>query len=153
MSGVVGIAHDPWRGDGPLADRGGSLPRRALRRSLAWRANPREPEYMRALFGERFPDGRIVERVDELHGADRIVLLYPDANGIGFGALERKLPETDVVVLNGRRRQFALTARTRRALRLRRALELSYAGELLGLVALALATPVVAAWDLGRGRR
>jgi hypothetical protein len=153
MSGVVGIAHDPWRGSGPLADRGGSAPRRALRRSLAWRANPRDPEYMRSLFHERFPQGRVVDQVEDVHGADRVVLLYPDSTGIGFGGIERRLPDVPVVVLNGRRREFTLDARTRRRLRVRRALELSYLGEVVALAVLVIATPALAAGDRLRGRR
>lgn len=137
-------------------------PLRVYRRALAWRANPRPPEYMRALLAEHWPDAVLVH-VDEddldarLRDADEVVLVYPDAIGLGFGALERRVARATSgripQVLTGRRRRFALDRRTHHALRLRRALERSMVGEAAGLLLVALATVPLAAFDMIRGRR
>lgn len=134
----------------------GALPRRtvrrAYRRTLFNKANPRSPEYMQALFAERYPEGRLEGGL--LEGASEIVLLFPDAIGLGYGAIERRLPAgVPVRVLNGRRREFALDTRARRALRVRRLLERTMAVEAAALAVAAAATPVLLLADLARGRR
>jgi hypothetical protein len=148
---VVGVLAYPLGEDfGVGALRRGSL-RRAYRQTLLNKANPRSPLYMRDLFAERCPQGEIADNVPA--AADEIVLLYPDAIGLGFGALERRLPPgVPVRILNGRRREFALDPRTRRALRLRRALERTMLGETVALAAAAAVTPVLLLADLVRGR-
>jgi hypothetical protein len=135
----------------------GALPRRSVRRAyrrrLLEKSNPRPPQYMRDLFAERHPNGTIESDVPA-RDADEIVLLYPDAIGLGFGAIERRLPSgVPVRVVNGRRRDFALDRRTRRALALRRALERTMAFEAVALAAAAVATPALLVVDLVRGRR
>jgi hypothetical protein len=126
--------------------------RRTYRRTLREKANPRPPEYMRALFAERHPDGEVVSEVPA--DASEIVLLYPDAIGLGFAGIERRLSrDVSVGVLNGRRREFVLDRRTRTALLVRRVLERTMAGEAFALVVLALATPPLLLADLVRGRR
>jgi hypothetical protein len=124
----------------------------AYRKALRAKANPRPPEYMRELFAERYPEGRIESEPPPR--AERIVLLYPDAVGLGFGALERRLPRgVPARVLNGRRRDFTLDRRTRAALLVRRALHRTMAGEAVFLLGVALTAPVLVAADLARGRR
>jgi hypothetical protein len=84
------------------------------------------------------------------------VLLYPDATGLGFGPLERRLlagSATPPVVLNGRRRTFVLDAPRRRSLRLRRLLERAMLGEALALGLIAVVTVPLVLSDLVRGRR
>jgi hypothetical protein len=152
MTGVVGVLVYPLGEDFGV----GGLPwrtlRRAYRRALFNKANPRPPEYMHALFADRYPDGRLDASIPA--AASEIVLLYPDAIGLGYGAIERRLPAgVPVRILTGRRREFELDARTRRALRLRRVLERTMAGEVAALALAAVATPVLLLTDLARGRR
>jgi hypothetical protein len=150
---VVGILTYPLGEDlGHGALRRRTL-RRGYRRALFAKANPRSPDYMRRLFARHYPDGRIES---ELPSGDigTIVLLYPDANGLGFGRLERTLPRNiPVRVLNGRRRDFVFDGRTRRALFVRRALERSMVVDVLGLSIAALVSPLLVLVDVARGRR
>jgi hypothetical protein len=128
-------------------------------RGVIHKANPRSEAYMRDLFAEVAPEGRLVaegpDLAAEVAGAERVILLYPDAIGLGWGGVERALrgaaPKTEV--LNGRRRHFALDGRALRELRLRRVLERTMLGELV-MATLVLGLAVVL-WPLDavRGRR
>jgi hypothetical protein len=147
---TLGILHDPWPG---LRGRG---PRR-YRTMVEFKANPRDEPYLRALFAERYPGGRI-GGLDEVAQAARVVLLYPDAIGIGWSGIERGVrrrarPGAELRVLNGRRRDFALDGAMRRRLAVRRAFESALLGETLFTALFLLATPPLLAWDLLRGRR
>ena len=156
---VVGVFHNPWRSDYD--------PRRSLaelyRRAVWLKANPRDEEYMRALFAERYPRGAFVRASDEgwrseLPAADTVVLLYPDSNGIDFSGLEAevgRLKKTwaTVRVLNGRRRDFVLSRAVRRGLRRRRFIERAMLGEALATLLFVAATPFFVVSDLVRGRR
>jgi hypothetical protein len=153
MKRIVGVLAYPLGEDYGV----GSLPRRTVRRTyrrtLLERSDPRPPQYMRELFAERFPGGTVVSDVPQ-RDADEIVLLYPDAIGLGFAAIERRLPRgIPVRALNGRRREFALDRPTRRALRTRRALERSLVGEAIALTLFAALTPALLLSDLVRRRR
>jgi hypothetical protein len=160
VSRTVGLLHYPWGEDYGVERARPRSARRLYRRALAYKANPRDHRYMEALFREHHPDGELVDAADAgwreaVRGAD-VVLLFPDANGLGFGLLERELGSLGgptPAVLNGRRRRFALNPRTVAALRLRRALERSMVVDALLLAALALATPALLITDLLRGRR
>lgn len=152
MTNVVGVLAYPLGPDfGAAAFRRYSLLGIYLR-GIRNRANPRSPAYMEELFAERYPDGRLVN-TPPAEVVDELVLLYPDAIGLGFSRLERSIPaSTKVTVLNGRRRSFPLDAKTRRALRFRRALERTYAVE-MGLLAVgAILTPLLLLADLARKR-
>lgn len=161
MSGTVGLLHYPWGEDLGVAAMAPRTPRRVWRRGLAYRSNPRSPEYMRALLAERLPDAELVRSgepgwEERVRGADRVVLLYPDSIGVGFGGFERRLAELGAApetALNGRRRDVALDPSTHRALRLRRFLERTMVVELAGLAAIAIATPFLLLADGLRGRR
>jgi len=161
---VVGVFHNPWRADYD--------PRRSLaelyRRAVWLKANPRDEEYMRALFAERYPDGLFLSTAGgdgaggdwrrELAAADTVVLLYPDAVGINFSGVEREVERrrktwATVRVLNGRRRDFVLSGAARRELRRRRLIERGMLGEAVAVVLFAAATPFFVASDLLRGRR
>jgi hypothetical protein len=149
---TIGIPHDPWP-----ARRGGTGVLRRYRTMVEFKANPRDEAYLRALFAERYPAGRL-GTLDDVARAERVVLVYPDAIGVGWGPMERRVRErarqgTELRVLNGRRRDFALDGRTRRHLHLRRILETSLAGEALATVLFLLATGPLLAADLLRGRR
>jgi hypothetical protein len=131
------------------------------RKALSAKANPRPLEYMRARFDERFAGGAVIDVDAEpawrerAAAADTVVLLYPDAIGLGFGTVERSLPAASgpPIVLNGRRREFPLDRGTRRSLRVRRVLEWTMAPELVATVAFLVVTPVLLVLDWIRGRR
>jgi hypothetical protein len=161
LSRTVGVLHYPLGEDYGISAARKRTPRRLYRRALWYKANPRPPAYMESLFCERYPEG-VLTRTDgsapppEIQEAERVVLLYPDAIGLGFGSLERRLERrtgADVRVLNGRRRDFVLGGSMRARLAVRRLLERSMAPEAMSLLLLALATPVLLAFDLLRGRR
>jgi hypothetical protein len=153
MSGTVGVLAQPLAAHA----HGGRY-----RRAVVWKANPRTPEYMRARFAEAAPGGRIVApgagMADALREADEVLLMYPDAIGLGWRAIERDVvrraaPGADVAVLNGRGRRFALDARTRRALGLRRAMEWTMLLELVAAPLIVGLAPALWAVDAIRGRR
>jgi hypothetical protein len=155
---TVALFLDPWEG---LAEASPSLrrPRLLWRKAMWFKANPRSLAYMRALLAEHFPDATLLDVRAEPDweralGSGPVVLLYPDAIGIGFGAIERRLlGRVPVTVLNGRRRNFALDRATRRRLRLRRFLERTMLLEGVFGLGLLIATPFLLGFDLARGRR
>jgi len=158
---IVGLYADPWAGLAAAQISFGH-PLRLWRKAVWFKANPRSAAYMRERLAERWPDAAFIDAgagpwATSLAGADTIVLLYPDAIGLGFGGIERQVralaPRATLKVLNGRRRCFDLDAGTRRALALRRFLERSMLVELLLGTALLLATPFLHAADLVAGRR
>ncbi len=164
MTGTLGLYYDMW-GDGETGPPARSRnPRHLYRRAVWFKSNPRSAAAMEQLFLESFSDGRFVDVAKtnrwqhEAADCETVVLLYPDAIGLGFGAIERQVLRRhgggrQTRVLNGRRRDFLLTPSVRRGLRLRRILERTMAGELLfGLVFL-VATPLMLSFDLVRGRR
>lgn len=141
----------------PLADA-----RSLYRRGLRYKANPRSSAYMRTLFEERWPNGRFIDVADDrswqtaLVDAERIVLLYPDAIGIGFSRIERAVRRShpgSIEVVNGRRRRFTLDPRVRRALGMRRLLAWTMGAEALVGAMILLVSPFLAAYDAARGRR
>lgn len=159
---VVTLFHSPWPDDG-LARPGRSQPLALYRYAVWYKANPRSAEYMRTLALEHFPDAEWASTAEQsewasrIAGADTIVLLYPDAIGLGFGSLEQRVMAhkrdwAGVEVLNGRRRKFRLNGATRMGLRLRRLLEWSMLPELLFLPVFILATPLLWVADAVRGR-
>lgn len=158
---VVAVFYSPWPADG-LKRPPRSRPLAQYRYAVWYKANPRSPDYMRALQRERFPAADWVEARTEkdwlqVSQADTIVLLYPDAIGLGFGAIERSVlshraKSAAVEILNGRRRQFELTAATRWRLRLRRLLEWTMLLELAFIPVFIVVTPVLWTIDAVRGR-
>jgi hypothetical protein len=159
---TVAVFFSPWPADG-LKRPPRSRPLAQYRYAVWYKANPRSADYMRALQQERFPEADVVEARAEkdwrgrIAQADTIVLLYPDAIGLGFGAIERsvlshKAKSATVEILNGRRRQFRLTGRTLWALRLRRFLEWTMLPELVFIPVFIVVTPVLWTIDAVRGR-
>jgi hypothetical protein len=131
-------------------------------RAVIWKANPRSAQYMRDLFADVVPGGVVVDAgpgmAEALAIADRVLLLYPDAVGLGWRRIERAVRDAaparrPIEVLNGRRRRFALDGRTRRALWLRRALERTMLVELVAGAAIVGCAPALWAVDALRGRR
>jgi hypothetical protein len=96
-------------------------------------------------------------RVVSIHQVDvgdfeQIVLLWPDANGMGWSDIERELFKkmrdcACVYVLNGRRRFFELSKSRWRAFQIRRALEASFLSEVCVFVVFLVTAPVLALWD------
>jgi hypothetical protein len=120
---------------------------------VRYKANPRSSETMKRMFTERFPAGNLVEfDLKIINQADEVVLLYPDAIGLGWGKAERKirqqtLPNTLVSCLNGRGRYFILARRTQVSLRLRRMLEKTLLVEFLSSVVFVILTPILFSYD------
>lgn len=157
---TVGIYHDDWRTTPARASSLADLHRRAV----MVKAGPRDSAYMRRLFAERWPDGQFVDAdagtdwTSLVREADVVVLLYPDAIGLGFGGIESLVARNrkhwaTVRVLNGRRRSFVLSRTAHAGLRMRRAIERSMMGEALLIVPFVMVTPFLVAIDLLRGRR
>lgn len=84
--------------------------------------------------------------------ADNVLLIYPDALGLGWAPLESHLPSVPVYVVNGRRRIFSLNASTSRRLRWRRLLANTRVTELLATIAIVPLAAGLAAWDALRGK-
>ena len=84
--------------------------------------------------------------------ADSVLLIYPDALGLGWAPLESRLPSGPVYAVNGRRRIFPLNARTRRKQRWHRLLASTRATELLATIAIVPLAAGLAAWDVLRGK-
>ncbi len=158
---IVALYHNPWPQS--ALERPRTRDPAALYRYAVWyKANPRSTEYMRALLSDRLPEAVWVTTEDQdwatrIAEADQVVLLYPDAIGLGFMPVERvvmkrKRPWAGVTILNGRRRKFLLNAATKWALRLRRFLEWTMLPELLFVPIFVLVTPLLWAVDLIRGR-
>ena len=84
--------------------------------------------------------------------ADSVLVIYPDALGLGWAPLRRVCRRTRVYVLNGRRRIFPFNADTRRKLRWRRLLANTRVTELLASIAIVPLAACLAAWDALRGK-
>lgn len=160
---VIALLHNPWPESFDISGSPLKQVTSRLRKSMFSRANPRDAEYMCSLCEERWGDAEFVEiesatAHDSIQRADIIVILYPDAIGQGFAKVERdiarlKHAKAEVRVLNGRRREFPLSAATLRSLRLRRFLERTMLGESLFTALFLLITPVLLLVDLATGRR
>jgi hypothetical protein len=95
--------------------------------------------------------------IHTISAARGIVLLWHDANGCGWSGVERlvfryKQRSTTVRVINGRRREFALTPSRRRQFLVRRFLEKSLLVEIGLILAFAVLSPLLVGWDVLRGR-
>lgn len=151
--------------DASIAPYGGRYTgMRAKYRRLIWyTAAPRPEDYMRDLFHDAMSDGVFV-RIDpegqwkrRAASADVVVLLYPDAIGLGYLPVERQIARVRkawaaVRVLNGRRRGFLLTPSVLAGLWLRRMLSRLLVGELVFTVFFVLITPIFLLLDLLRER-
>lgn len=106
--------HKPWW-----------LPQK-MYRSVCSKANPRTDVYMQDLLKSVEPKAKEICDLDfaSLEKAS-VIIMYPDAIGFGGGRLEKVLLKhcKEVYILNGRKRYFQLTIKTRRKLLFRRFLE------------------------------
>lgn len=131
--------------------------------AVAWRANSRDADYMSRLFAQNYPDGVLLDMQqdswrNQVSDAERVVLLYPDSIGIGWGVLEAQvasaLPTSaELRVINGRGRDFTLDAPTWVSLAARRALERTMLPELALTPLILVSTPPLLIYDWLRGRR
>lgn len=160
---VIGLFSRPWPEGLEVSRPPAHHPVRMYRWAVWYKANPRDEDYMRGLFHERFPEGRFIniDRDRQWRAAaaraEKVVLLYPDATGLGFARLEREVkrllpPWGTLSVLNGRRREFRLTPPTLLALKTRRLLERSLVAELAATFLFLAAGPILALKDWGSGR-
>jgi hypothetical protein len=88
--------------------------------------------------------------VPSVRDIDTTILAYPDALGLTFGRLERRLLAAgarNVMVLTGRRRLFPLSPRTMRSLRWRRLLASTRIVELTAAIAILPVAAVLAGYD------
>ena len=130
-------------------------------RRLRNRRNVRSQGYMEALAARQFPEFTTAQLhfdADHLPVCSRLILLWPDANGIGWSGIEGHLMNqfrhTELIVLNGRRRQFHLRrCPTARSFRFRRFLEKAMVYEIGFSIVFLFLTPCMLVWDGLRGRR
>lgn len=118
------------------------------------RANSREKAYMHALLLEKFPKAKLIEAEHIPQDAENIVLLYPDSIGLGWTPIEGKMKKyPNIYILNGRKRYFLLTIKTKIGLRLKRLLEITFLPELVFAPFLITLSIVWAMSDILRGRK
>ena len=103
-----------------------------LHQVVCQRSNSRSEEYMNKLVQERFPEVELINSSDP-HDNSELILLYPDAIGLGWSRLEKKMLREfkKVTVLNGRHRYFDLNHKEIFKLRLRRFLECTFLPEMV----------------------
>lgn len=162
IENAIGIFYDHWARtrEAPTTWRN---PFSLWRKAVWYKANPRSANYMKALLAKRYPHAEFLDigsntlPSDALKRASKVVLLYPDAIGLGFTPIEhsviRQAPQAAVEVLNGRRRQFAFDGSSRRALRFRRFLEWTMLVECFTGIVILLATPFLIFADFVRGKK
>lgn len=158
---VIGITYDRWKRirETPTSFRN---PAQLWLKAVWYKANPRSSDYMRALLAERYPDAKILDvgfgslALAALESASKIVLLYPDAIGLGYSWIERDIarraPHVVLEVLNGRRRQFTFDHKTKWALQFRRVLEWTMFVECTVSVIIIIVTPFLLVADFVRGK-
>lgn len=149
----------------PMAETKPSSKRRVLRvlqKALDYKRNPRSFAYMSTLAGNVghgnwsvIHDTSLTDQ--QISEATQIVLLWPDANGLGWGKLTRRVYRAKrsgarVSVLNGRHRYFELNLPFRLRFALRRTIQRAWLGEMaLMLAGVAVGLPL-AIWDKLHGR-
>jgi hypothetical protein len=161
---VLGIFSNPWPEEyGKVPLKQGTL-WQLYHKAVWFKANPRSEEYMKMLFLAHWPDGDYMN-VDQdsnwrerVLSADIVILLYPDAIGLGFRGLEFRLFSlkrtwTAVRIINGRKREFLLNPSILLRLYLRRFLERWMLVETLAIFLFLIATPILLMVDWVEGHR
>jgi hypothetical protein len=131
---VVGIFYYPWE-DSYVKTGDPNRTLLALYKKMIWyKANPRSKDYMENLFIQRYPDGEFLHvhnssDIDVIRNkiniCDKVVLLFPDAIGLGCYSIEKILfgiapPHLSIRILNGRKRDFNYSLNVKYSLKLRR---------------------------------
>ncbi|MBN2010091.1 hypothetical protein JW960_12170 [candidate division KSB1 bacterium] len=134
----------------------------SLYKQVLWyKARPRREAYMQELFETYYPDGIFINIDNEpdwqhhIVSASTIVLLYPDATGLGFMSVERTIWKqkrmwANIKVMNGRRRQFVINWSVYIQLLIRRILERTMLIELCATIPFVLITPILLLIDQRR---
>jgi len=160
---IVGLYRDQENCELARYRAGARDPVQLYRKTVWYKLHPRNFEYMRGLFHERYPNGTLVcldeskDWLSSIKDADVIVLLYADPIGLGFSDVERlldgnKLRWAAVRILNGRRRDFVLNRGTLWALRMRRLIARMMLGEMVFFIIFLFVTPWLLVRDLLGGR-
>jgi len=104
-----------------------------LYRVICDRANARTEEYMLKLLAERYPEAKLYDLDSLPSGVEHLILLYPDAIGLGWGATEKICVKkvARISVLNGRKREFRLGYKSRLNLKIKRILEIIFIPEIM----------------------
>lgn len=150
---TLGIYYDFW------SQKNEHTPWGIYWKGLKHKSNPRTRQYMEKLLIDKFPGAKIYEvKPNELipqsliASSDQVVLLYPDAIGLGFRKIEKSLQlSRSPAVLNGRKRCFNLDTKTKVRLYYRRFLARTMLPEMLFTLLFLVSTPVLLAIDLLRG--
>jgi len=161
----LGVFYDPpsypWLGS--LGIAGGLVSR--LNGYLNAQRAPRSLDYMRSAMAAIWPEYQDVQVLAapadltalNLNSTHNLVLLWPDANGMGWAAMERQVrrcapPECKVVILNGRKRTFDFGSAIHQKLRRRRVFEKSLLMNVLFGVLFLVSAPFLWIYDLARGK-
>lgn len=161
MDNIIGIFHADWRADDHSEKK--KTPFWLYNRALYIKANPRDENYMKELFSGYYPAGTFINAgkdpdwVNAIPTAGEIVLLYPDAIGLGFRPIETRVIKlkkriSDIYILNGRRRKFLFSS-SKKGLYLRRLGERSMCLELLVIILFIVVTPVMLVIDWADGHK
>ena len=96
-----------------------------LYRVVCQRANPRNKSYMLALLAEQFPTAKLVQINNIPQDATHLILLYPDAIGLGWSEVEKACLryKHNIQVLNGRKRLFDFNSKIYNKFKYKRFLE------------------------------
>ena len=97
---TVGVFNFPWESKYVSKGDRGRSPLALYKKAVWYKANPRKEDYMRILFEERYPEG-VFLNIDHnsenwrkvVMKADKIVLIYPDATGLGFESIESEVQQ------------------------------------------------------------
>jgi len=137
---------------------------RKLESHVSYRRNARSWQYMESLARENdsaFDSAKVYsgENLSTLDwkALDRVILLWPDASGMGWSPVEREVfrrmdPNTTLMVFNGRRRSFSLTKKQWTTWRFRRFVDKWFIGDTAALAFLLITTPFLVLADKIRGK-
>lgn len=118
------------------------------------RSNPRSAKYMETILRKSFSNAKLISPREIPHGADRYILLYPDAIGLGWSHVEKRVlgSNVPVTVINGRGRSFELTSFRRQKLQFRRLLESTFLPEIILTPFIVIVGAALSIWDSLLGR-
>ena len=68
-----------------------------LHRGIRNRANPRSQIYMTDLLHEKFPTAKLIDKYNVPTETEQIILLYPDAIGLGWSHLENSYLKSNLI--------------------------------------------------------
>ncbi len=134
-------------------------------KGVHFKSNPRSLEYMEDLATKKFEDIEIknILNEDELNNIDldkysEIVLLYPDAIGLGWSKIDNYISKNfnqmkKITILNGRRRVIVFNSNNLFGLRFKRFLEKALIVETIFTIYFVVSTPFLIIKDLLHGKK